>query len=70
MARNKTKTPKERQVAYEKAHEALLKKHDLGFTQIIEFPFSRKVPILSRIALKIVAMQGGRFGIRYVDLTK
>lgn len=70
MAKKEVKTPQERQVAYEKAHTALLKKHDLGFTQIVEFPFRRTVPILSRIALKIVAMQGGRVAIRYVDLTK
>lgn len=70
MAKKVIKTPQERQIAYEKEHEALLKKHDLGFTQVIDFPFSRRVPILSRIALKIVAIQGGRVAIRYVDLTK
>lgn len=70
MGNEEEKLPIERQIAYEKEHAAILKKHELGFGHVIDFPFSRRVPILSRIALKIVSIQGGRISTRYVDLKK
>lgn len=63
-------TPRERQQIYDSEHEAILKRLKLGIMYVIDFPNRRTLPILSRIALWIVARQGGRAAARYTDLSK
>lgn len=70
MAKNKKMTPQEKQQVYEKGHAELLKKLELSPMFVIEFKDCAVVPVLSRIALKIIARQGGRAGVRFVDLSK
>lgn len=63
-------TPQERQQVYQSEHAALLKRLNLGMFHVIDFPHRQKVPVLSMIALKIIARQGGRATVRFTDLNK
>ena len=63
-------TPKEKQRIYEEEHNALLKRLNLGLMYVVDFLQRPKLPILSLIALKIIARQGGRATVRYTDLSK
>lgn len=48
---------------YSFAHNELLKKHKLSLRLVIAFPNRKKVPLLSKIAMKILSFQGGRLDI-------
>jgi len=71
---NQTQVPQNRVAqkaqAYLKENEVLLKKHKLVARLVINFPTKRKIPLLSRIALWIVAKQGGRNDIQFVEINK
>lgn len=60
----------ERMQVYSSEHIALLNRLAIAPFQVIEFGESKKPPILSRIALKIIGLQGGHASIRFVDLRK
>lgn len=55
---------------YLKENEALLKKHKLISRLVINFPFRRKIPFLSKVALWVVAKQGGRMDIQFSEIKK
>ena len=52
---------------YLKDNKALMRKYNLVSKLTISFPEKKKVPFLSKIAIKIIAKQGGvldtRFGV-------
>lgn len=52
---------------YIKENKILMRKHHLVSQLTISFPGKKKVPFLSKIAIKIIAKQGGvldtRFGV-------
>ncbi|MBP8994107.1 MAG: hypothetical protein KBG30_09900 [Bacteroidales bacterium] len=51
--------------SYMKENDKLLRKFGLDMRPIINFPERSKVPLLSRIALRIVAKQGGINDIQF-----
>lgn len=74
MAKKKEMSLEEKQAdklkKYEEAHAKLLTKFGLSQMLVIEFPGKKTVPALSRLALRVIARQGGRIAIRYIDLKK
>lgn len=70
MEEKKSLTPQEKQSVYQIEHTALLKKLDLGIMYVIDFPHRKKLPFFSRMALKVISRQGGRAGVRFVDVKK
>ena len=56
--------------SYLKENELLLKKHKLTSRLVINFPFRRSIPFLSKLALWIVAKQGGRMDIQFGEIKK
>jgi uncharacterized protein YbgA (DUF1722 family) len=58
--------------AFKSGQEKLLASLKFNIMYVVEFPnhAKGKLPILSRIALNIVNRQGGRIGIRLVDISK
>lgn len=55
---------------YLKDNEELLRKHKLIMRPVINFLKSNHVPFLSRIALWIVGMQGGKADIQFGEKNK
>lgn len=45
--------------AYTNAHNELLKKYKLALKVVINFPQGKRVPLLSRMAIKVLQKQGG-----------
>lgn len=70
MSNQKAEVFKERANRYLKENDSLLKKNNLAARLIINFPKNIKVPFLSRIALWIVAKQGGQLDIQFFDIKK
>lgn len=56
--------------AYLKENEGLLKKFKLAMRPVVNFPFRRKTPLLSKIALWIVNKQGGLLDIQFTESKK
>jgi hypothetical protein len=68
---SKTQSPVgERAQNYLKENEETLRRYKLASLPVINFPFRRKPPILSRIALWIVVKQGGQLDTQFRDLVK
>ena len=63
-------TPRERQQIYESSHNKLLEDLKIGVAPVIEFPTHKKIPFLSKVALRIVTLQGGRMAQRFIELKK
>ena len=56
--------------SYLKVNETLLRKYNLVSQPVINFPRRKKFPLASRIALWIVAKQGGQLDVRFGDIRK
>lgn len=50
-----------------KENDILLRKYKLTMRLVVSFPRLVKAPLLSRIALKIVAKQGGKLDIQFSE---
>jgi len=55
---------------YLKENDALLRKHKLIIRLVVNFPQKQKTPLLSRIALWVVAKQGGNLDIQFGEVVK
>lgn len=55
---------------YLKENDVLLRKNGLVIRLVINFPRRFKTPLLSRIALWLVAKQGGQLDIQFGDIRK
>jgi hypothetical protein len=55
----------ERAQKYLKENDNLLRRHGLILKLVVTFPKRRKVPLLSRWALKIINRQGGQLDIEF-----
>lgn len=55
---------------YLKENDVLLRKHKLVIRLVVNFSRKFKTPLLSRIALWIVAKQGGQLDIQFGDIRK
>ena len=66
MQNQKNKVAKKAE-AYMRDNEALLRKYKLAFRLVVNFPRRFRTPLLSKIALWIVAKQGGMLDIQFSD---
>lgn len=58
-------TMQERAKNYLKENETLLKKYKLRLQLVVNFPKRKKPTLLSKLALWIVAKQGGRLDLQF-----
>ncbi|MCF7898839.1 MAG: hypothetical protein K9L31_02725 [Candidatus Pacebacteria bacterium] len=56
--------------SYLKENDLLLKKKKIKPVLVINFPKRKKIPFLSKIALKIVNKQGGIIDMQFIDNVK
>lgn len=54
--------------AYLSANEAMLARYQLRAKLVVHFPYRRRSPILSRIALRLLRIQGAILDIKFDDL--
>ena len=55
---------------YLKENDVLLRKHKLAIRLVVNFPRRFKTPVLSKIALWLVAKQGGQLDIEFGEIRK
>lgn len=60
----------ERSKQFFEGQRDLISKHEISFEPVVNFPGRKKLPFLSKVAMKILKFQGARPDIRYFDIKK
>lgn len=65
----KAKTFEQRAKDFTKEENALLVKHGISKTVTIIFPKRKDIPLLSKLAAKLIIWQGGQHQVVFMDTT-
>lgn len=62
-------TMQERCQDYDKENAELMRKYELAVIPALFFPRAKRPPFLSRVAVKLIKLQGGTISLQAVDLS-